>query len=98
MADKGASTEIVESIGQHLGRYRMFAADRDTTPGVRETIAHLDTVTKSINRLIEDLDLIPAEADAYITETLWYAYKEHGMSMANRIMRDLQDFATMFTT
>ena len=60
-----------EEIGLMLGRTKMSIDVRDSAPAPNDDILHLEKMNSQIKSLIENIDLVSLNANAYLMEA-WY--------------------------
>lgn len=85
----GDTADLEEKIRRLLGRYRNFRKFYDTEPQVSVTIAHLNELAKQARNLREGLNLIPANAEAVISTSMWKAWDVSYFEYERSLKRDL---------
>ena len=65
---------IISPLSRSLGRYRDFKKFRDTEPQPAATYAHLKATAKTIQRLLDDIRLIPSSEEALMAWRMYQAW------------------------
>lgn len=69
--------QFKEEFGLLLGRFKSYNAFQNSEPMPKETIAHLTKILRQVESLTENIDLIPATANAYMMEAIFKKMKFH---------------------
>lgn len=64
------SVEARDVLGKLLGEFRLFRSARDTEPQAAQTADHLQSISRSSDKLMKDMDAIPMGTEAEIAELM----------------------------